>query len=147
MVHESLADQLRRVGILPALAVILAAGLATFALLDRLMPISAHSLAPRVVPPSASQADPPVPTAAGHVTGTDPLAVAQRTTVRTQTAFDRANLKRARALARRQSRLISTAPRTSTTLPRVIPLGKAPHNASKSSTPTDKPHSSPWGRK
>lgn len=62
MVSDTLGSQLRRIGALPALAVLIATALATFALLGRLVPPSVAGSAPQTIKPA--QAVPPPATAA-----------------------------------------------------------------------------------
>jgi hypothetical protein len=107
MVSEGVSDQLRRIGGLAAAAVVLAAALATFAILERLIGPATPVPAPRTerpasvgvsaAPPGAGAAS--VVSAAGNSAGADPLTQAQ---IRTQRELARAQRQEV-ALARRQA--------------------------------------------
>jgi hypothetical protein len=60
---ETIGAQLRRVGLLPALAVTLAAALATFALLQQIIPISPNSAQPKTLTPVTPASQKPIPLA------------------------------------------------------------------------------------
>ncbi len=143
MVRESLGDQLRRIGLLPGVAITLAAALATFALLQQLMPISTRSASPRVVRP-VSPANLLVKPATVTDSGgsADPLAAAQRSTERSMAASQSAAVKRARALARSQSRILAAPTRTRPRLPKVIGVIKRPP-ATPSNAPKPVAHTKP----
>jgi hypothetical protein len=61
--NETLGAQLHRVGLFPALAVTLAAALASFAILQQIIPISPNTAAPKIVTPVGPAARSPVPEA------------------------------------------------------------------------------------
>jgi hypothetical protein len=143
MVHESLAAQLRRIGILPGIAVALAAALATFAVLDQVMPIASKSAAPRVVTPVSSHASglqPIVAPDTGTSGGAAALTTAERSEAKLLSAQRREAIRQAHAQIRIQNRLVAAQGRRPATLPRVIRIGKSPAPAHqqtpKPSTPT-----------
>jgi hypothetical protein len=136
MVHESLAAQLRRIGVLPGIAVALAAALATFALLDQLMPIASGGTAPRVVTPVSAQAPRLQPIAApdSGAGGGAGLTAAERGQAKLLSAQRREAIKQAQAQIRIQNRIISAQGRRTATLPRLIRVGKSPAPAHRQTT-------------
>ena len=140
MVHEPLADQLRRIGLLPGVAVALAAALATFAFLDQVMPINSRSTAPRILSPASSHGLRLQPIAAPENGDTGAgLAAAERSTQNFFAAKKRDALKNAQALLRGQSRARSTLARRPARIPHVIPIGKTSGGQAPPAPPQTQP--------
>lgn len=102
MRSESLGNQLQRIGGIAAVALVLAAGLATFALLKRIVPPPTPTPTPRTLStpstPIVTPATPSAATAGATSGGQDPIAASQRQFLKAQTRQQ----QQAAVIARRQ---------------------------------------------
>src|SRR5215468_3031441 len=100
MLHESLADQVRRIGRISALAVVTAAALGTFALLDRVIAIRPAAAPHAIHRVTLTQSV--TPTSSPESGGSDPIAASQ---LQTEQALNRGQRQQA-TIASRQAAAI-----------------------------------------
>jgi len=113
MLHEGIGEQLHRIGLLAAVAITAAAALATFAVLQRVMPISASARSSDTLTTLGQGIRPPViqPATDGSAsrTGNDPLAASWRRYEQTLVRNQRHSLRDARRRAAAVSRGLANA--------------------------------------
>jgi hypothetical protein len=111
LLHDGLSEQLRQIGAITAIVVMCAAGLATFALLRRIVPSSTPAVSSQHVtaPRYQSRIRPVTAPPAGSASSTAPLAAAQQQTereiVRTQHQGTVLSRRRATAVSRYLQRM------------------------------------------
>jgi hypothetical protein len=110
MVSDTLSDQLRRIGLVPAIAVALAAALATFAGLRQIVPAGSSHAPLLTLTPELHRIVPNQPGLASS--GADPLASSYSSYQRRQLAVSKSELDFAKAQDRRELELIQKEART-----------------------------------